>query len=141
RREDVPLLFDHFVARFAERHRLRRREIDPAIYPPLCAYPWPGNVRELSNLAERLVVLGSDPLGPDQLPGVLLAGSASGTAAPTGFLRPQEVWPPLFWREWKAATEREYLETVLRRAEWSFTAAAKLLDLQRTYLHEKAAAL
>ncbi|HEV7670842.1 MAG TPA: sigma-54 dependent transcriptional regulator [Thermoanaerobaculia bacterium] len=141
RTEDVPLLFDHFVARFAERHRLRRREIDPEIYPPLCAYPWPGNVRELSNLAERLVVLGSDPLGPDQLPAVLLAGSASGTAAPTGLLRPQDVWPPLPWREWKAATEREYLETVLRRAEWSFTAAAKLLDLQRTYLHEKAASL
>ncbi len=48
---------------------------------------------------------------------------------------------PLPWREWKAATEREYLEAVLRRAEWSFTAAAKLLDLQRTFLHEKAAAL
>ncbi|HXU29517.1 MAG TPA: sigma-54 dependent transcriptional regulator [Thermoanaerobaculia bacterium] len=141
RPEDVPLLFEHFIARFAERHRLRWRQIDPAIYPPLCTYPWPGNVRELSNLAERLVVLGSDPLGPDQLPAVLLTGIASGTAAPTGLLRPQEVWPPLPWREWKAATEREYLETVLQRAEWSFTAAAKLLDLQRTYLHEKAAAL
>lgn len=141
RPEDVPLLFDHFVARFAERHRLRRREIDPEIYPPLCAYAWPGNVRELSNLAERLVVLGSDSLGPDQLPAVLRAGAAGGSAVPTGLLRPQDVWPPLPWREWKAATEREYLETVLRRADWSFTAAAKLLDLQRTYLHEKAAAL
>jgi DNA-binding NtrC family response regulator len=38
-------------------------------------------------------------------------------------------------------TKREYLEMVLQRTEWSFTAAAKLLNLQRSYLHEKAAAL
>ncbi len=141
RAEDVQALFERFVSRFAERHHLRPPRIDPEIYPPLRAYSWPGNVRELSNLAERLVVLGSDPLGPDQLPAVLRSGSGAGGAAPTGLLRPQEAWPPLRWRDWKAATEREYLEAVLRRADWSFTAAAKLLDLQRTYLHEKAAAL
>jgi transcriptional regulator with GAF, ATPase, and Fis domain len=50
----------------------------------------------------------------------------------------QEIAP---WKEFKAASEREYLEAVLRRTGWNFAAAARLLELQRTYLHQKAAAL
>ena len=39
--------------------------------------------------------------------------------------------------DFKAQCEREYIESVLRRTRWNFTAAAKLLDVQRTYLHQK----
>ncbi len=138
RREDIPLLFAHFVARFAAEHRVRRREIDDAIYPPLLAYAWPGNVRELKHLAERLVVFGADPLTPDQLP----AGIARPARAPeTGLLRLPAAFQPLPFRDFKQQCEREYLEAVLRRTDWSFAAAARLLDIQRTYLHQKALAL
>jgi len=58
RREDVPLLVEHFVRRFAERHPDQpRREISPEAMRRLMDHPWPGNVRELENAVERLLVL------------------------------------------------------------------------------------
>jgi two-component system nitrogen regulation response regulator NtrX len=138
RREDIPLLFAHFVERFGAEHRVRRRRIEESIYPPLLAYAWPGNVRELQHLAERLVVFGADPLTPDQLP----AGIFQPARSPeTGLLRLPAAFRPLPLRDFKLQCEREYLEAVLRRTDWNFAAAARLLDIQRTYLHQKAQAL
>lgn len=59
----------------------------------------------------------------------------------TGMVRLIQTLPVLPLREFKAACEREYLESVLRRTSWNFTAAARLLGIQRTYLHQKAVAL
>jgi DNA-binding NtrC family response regulator len=44
-------------------------------------------------------------------------------------------------REFREQCEKEYLESVLRRTNWNITAAARLLDIQRTYLHQKMTAL
>ncbi len=139
RREDVPLLFVHFLDRFADRHRLRRKTVAEGVMPLLLRYPWPGNVRELRNLCERLTILGSDPITPDQLPSAFFQPAVP--QRQTGLLRPQELQEIAPWKEFKAASEREYLEAVLRRTGWNFAAAARLLDLQRTYLHQKAATL
>ncbi|NJL27263.1 MAG: hypothetical protein HC897_04910 [Thermoanaerobaculia bacterium] len=49
--------------------------------------------------------------------------------------------PALSLRDFKAQCEKEYIENVIRRASWNYAAAARLLDIQRTYLHQKAAAL
>jgi two-component system response regulator HydG len=58
RREDVPLLVEHFARRYAERHPEQpRREIAPEAMRRLMEQPWPGNVRELENTVERLLVL------------------------------------------------------------------------------------
>jgi transcriptional regulator with PAS, ATPase and Fis domain len=57
RREDIPLLIDHFLARH-RRSRLKR--LAPGCAQLMHAYPWPGNVRELENEVERLVVLAGD---------------------------------------------------------------------------------
>jgi transcriptional regulator with PAS, ATPase and Fis domain len=57
RREDVPLLIDHFLARH---HRQRPKRMAPECSARMLAYPWPGNVRELENEIERLVVLSGD---------------------------------------------------------------------------------
>jgi DNA-binding NtrC family response regulator len=53
RREDIPLLFEHFLAMAAERHGRALPEVDSAQLHELMAYAWPGNVRELRNTAER----------------------------------------------------------------------------------------
>jgi len=138
RKDDIPLLFHHFLERFTVRHRVRRKRIDDGVFPLLDRHPWPGNVRELRNLCERLVVFGVDPVTADQLPSAFFHE----TPAPeTGFLRLHETQRILPWRDFKAESEREYLESVLRRTGWNFAAAARLLDIQRTYLHQKAAAL
>jgi two-component system response regulator HydG len=58
RREDIPLLVSHFVARFAgEHHPGQEREISSEVLRRLTELPWPGNVRELKNAIERLLVL------------------------------------------------------------------------------------
>jgi two-component system nitrogen regulation response regulator NtrX len=135
---DIALLFNHFLERFTVRHRLRRKRVDDGVLPLLERYAWPGNVRELRNLCERLVVFGVDPMTADQLPSAFFQEAP---AAETGFLRLHEAQRVLPWRDFKAESEREYLESVLRRTGWNFAAAARLLDIQRTYLHQKVAAL
>ncbi len=57
RREDVPLLVDHFSARFARAAGCERLALDDAVMERLLAHSWPGNVRELRNLVDRLHVL------------------------------------------------------------------------------------
>jgi DNA-binding NtrC family response regulator len=57
RREDIPLLVEHFVARFNRQHGTRFDLPPPAALRPLLEHPWPGNVRELENLLESMLVL------------------------------------------------------------------------------------
>ncbi len=83
RREDIPVLADHFIAKASRKCRTRSRPVSPEALACLMHYDWPGNVRELENALERALVLGStDSILPDDLPeAVLEAGST--TAAPT----------------------------------------------------------
>ncbi len=57
RKEDIPLLVEHFVKKFAEKNRRTVESITSACMNMLCRYPWPGNVRELENAIERGVIL------------------------------------------------------------------------------------
>jgi Nif-specific regulatory protein len=62
RKDDIRLLADHFLTRFAARETGRKsRGFSDAAYNKLAAYDWPGNVRELRNVVERAVALGSGP--------------------------------------------------------------------------------
>jgi two-component system response regulator AtoC len=56
RREDIPLLVSHFLARFNQGNEASMSQVSPAAMKALCEYSWPGNVRELENVIERLVV-------------------------------------------------------------------------------------
>ncbi len=80
RREDIPLLAEHFARRFSEEHNVRRR-FDARALEAMQNYRWRGNIRELRNAVERLVimtdreVIGAGDLPPDwrsgtQCPGV-----------------------------------------------------------------------
>jgi len=138
RREDIPLLFDHFLEHFCRQHRARPRQTEPEVYSYLERYAWPGNVRELKNLCERLVVFGADPLTPDQLPSSFFEPSQD---PGTGLLLSSTSLPIVPLRDFKTQCEREYIESVLHRTRWNFTAAARLLDVQRTYLHQKVKSL
>jgi|CXWL01.1.fsa_nt_gi DNA-binding NtrC family response regulator len=139
RPSDVPELFRNFVEHFAGRHRLRRREVAPDLLAALTRYPWPGNVRELRNLAERLVVFGGDPLTVEDLPPSILTSAAG--SPESGLVRLVESAPLPELREFREQCEREYLELVLQRTRWNYSAAARILGIQRSYLHEKAGQL
>jgi DNA-binding NtrC family response regulator len=137
RPEDVRLLFDVFLQHYVRRHRTRALGVEPDVYPVLERYPWMGNVRELRNLCERLVIFGSDPLTVDELPSPFFAGHGG---PETGLVRLGAL-PTMTLRDFKAQCEKEYVESVLRRTRWNVAAAARLLEIQRTYLHQKIASL
>ncbi len=138
RRQDVPLLFLTFLRHYCERNQRVQLSVEPEVLHALASYGWPGNVRELKNLAERLSVFGTDPLGVAQIPSSI---AVQGAGPESGIVRVAETAPVIPLRSFKAQCEKEYIETVLRRTNWNITRAAELLDLQRTYLHEKIAAL
>ena len=86
RREDVPLLAEHFLRKFSAEHDRPVTEIDAAAMSALTSYGYPGNVRELENLIERAVTLSSDGrVTVDTLPDLAPArarGGAEDRAAP-----------------------------------------------------------
>ncbi|MDB4951106.1 MAG: putative NtrC family two-component response regulator [Gemmatimonadetes bacterium] len=80
RRDDVPLLVDHFLARHRARTGLKPPRLSPAATEVLVRHAWPGNVRELANILERLAILHADAeVGAGELRGVL-AGSGPAPA-------------------------------------------------------------
>lgn len=69
RKEDIPLLAEHFVEHFASQHNLTAPIFSKQSYKFLAAYSWPGNVRELRNLCERLsILLAGRIIEPENLP-------------------------------------------------------------------------
>lgn len=69
RRDDIPLLIQHFLVQAQERHGKAPKEVAGAAMRILCDYPWPGNVRQLRNVMERLVVMVEGPtIHADDLP-------------------------------------------------------------------------
>jgi len=95
-------------------------------------------VRELRNVCEQLAIFGTDPITVDQLPSSMLQESGG---SETGLVRLTSSMNIVPLRTFKEQCEKEYIESVLRRTNWNYTTAAKLLDIQRTYLHQKITAL
>jgi two-component system nitrogen regulation response regulator NtrX len=135
RSEDVPLLVAHFLERWRQRYRARPRSVTPEALAVLRRYSWPGNVRELEALCERLVVLGGERIGADDLPASLLAPHPT---TETGLLRAAAAGRGLTLRAVREQVEREHIESVLQRTGWNYAAAARLLGLRRSHLHVKA---
>ena len=90
--------------------------------------------RELRSLCERLVVLGADRITVEQLPDVF---GESRSVPPSRILALDEHATVLPFRQFKEASEKEYLEHVLARTGWNVSAAARLLGIQRSHLHQK----
>src|SRR3989440_253273 len=73
RREDIPMLADHFIKKFAQENSKGVKQISPEALRPLMDYEWRGNVRELENVIERAVVLStSNTIGLELLPDEVL---------------------------------------------------------------------
>ena len=117
RREDIPLLANHFLARLAERYRRGRLAFSPDAMELLVSALWPGNVRQLLNVIEQAVALASTEVIPDSL--VSQALDAGDTA-----LTPLD--------EALRAFERDYLVRILKITGGNVTKAARLSGRNRT---------
>jgi DNA-binding NtrC family response regulator len=126
RKDDIPLLAAHFMARFAEEHGMDAPRLSPLTVSRMMAYEWPGNVRELENYIERSVIMypGSSAF-PFDLP-----RTASHDAA-TALGRAVEG-------EWTMdRLEREYLLASLDHHGWQQAAVAEILGVNRRTIYRK----
>jgi len=132
RREDIPLLVEHFLEVIAVEMRTPRRRANPAAMALLMAYRWPGNVRELENEVRRAVALSIDLIGADELsPEVRGQGAADPGASYIG--RPlKEVV-----REATEQVERLAIKAALEIQGWNKVQTAAALDISRPTLDAK----
>ena len=131
RRDDIPLLVQHFLEKYAEENGRPPLELAPDALDQLMEYDWPGNVRELENVIERAVVLSSGArIGADRIPEHV-------RKAPR-FQLPHVVMPAegVSLKEVTAAYERQWIESALEAAGGVQKRAAELLRIKPTTLNE-----
>ncbi len=136
RREDVPLLAGHFLARSAELSAVPGRDMSTDAIAALQAYDWPGNVRQLRNLMDWLLIMApgssSEPIRADMLPPEI------GSAAPALYNSdPAADIMGLPLREARDVFERQYLMAQLLRFSGNISRTATFVGMERSALHRK----
>jgi DNA-binding NtrC family response regulator len=125
RKDDIPLLAGHFLARYSKRMRKRVEGIDESAMTDLMSYDWPGNVRELENTVERAIALTDDQrITRDDLAGRIREG-ASRTGSAGVEIGPEGV----ALEERLAEVERNYIVKALSMTGGNLTRAAELLGI------------
>ncbi len=127
RREDIPLLAEHFLAEFTTAYGRKPKELTGEAYRVLTEYHWPGNIRELKNLIERIVIL-NPQIRVDARHIPLNASRRQQDRSLDRFSSLQEV---------REAAEREYILKKLEETNGNVTRTAELLGLERSNLYRK----
>ncbi len=124
RKDDLPILADHFLGRLAQEVGRRIRGFSEGAMNKLKAYDWPGNVRELKNVIERAVVLGaSEEIREND---ILLSAIGSPPAV-AGQYRPLSL----------DDMEREHIAATLAHTGWNKSQTAAILAIERSTLDRK----
>ena len=145
RREEIPVLVDHFLDRYARQYQRPRQALSPAIMELFHGYAWPGNIRELENTVKRIVLLGTEA-GLDRelsaaqhkasplphLPAPVVALPAMVPAAPAGGQSLKAIG-----RAAALQAERGTLKQVLDHVHWNRREAARLLKVSYRTLRRK----
>jgi two-component system, NtrC family, response regulator HydG len=121
RRDDIPLLVDHFIRKYAMQMNKKIDRVTPAAMNLIQQYDWPGNVRELENAVERAMVIGREPELREEDFALKPAGPA---AAMTDRKTLDEI-------------EKAHILRVLEDCSFNQTRAAEVLDIDRVTLHNK----
>jgi DNA-binding NtrC family response regulator len=130
RREDIPLLVEHFLKKYSEENERPKRRITPEALRPLVSYSWPGNVRELENVIERAVVLSSDiEVGIDLMPDHIVG---RGTPVPR-----LDADPGASLFEIMEDCERRIIIDMLEKCGWNQTEAAERFHVPLSTLNQK----
>ena len=132
RREDIPLLVQHFIARLTTESGMHAKAVDAAAMDRLQSLDWPGNIRELRNTVERLLILSVGPRiaagDVERLVGMHAGQGASGLEALEKFTT---------YDQFKQAAERAFLLVKLRQFDWNVAETARALDMPRSNLYKK----
>jgi two-component system nitrogen regulation response regulator NtrX len=133
RREDIPVLAQHFQEDLNAAQGLPLRRLASESEAQLQTLRWPGNVRQLRNTLERALILGSD-LGPIE-PEDLVADAPSNGGASGGMLG--AAFAGLALREAREVFEREYLNAQINRFGGNISRTASFVGMERSALHRK----
>ncbi len=140
RREDIPELVSHFLARFAAERRMPSPSISAEAMAALQAHEWPGNVRQLRNIIERTIILAPGDrvscIEIDLLPPEVLDNPGAMSTTSTTMVI---MGSPL--REARESFEREYLRIQIRRFSGNISRTASFIGMERSALHRKLKAL
>jgi len=133
RREDIPLLAEHFIDMLNKAQGLPLRDLADDARALLQTMIWPGNVRQLKNVVERVLILGDSggPITAKELPSVEETGAEEGRVVLSGGL----ATLPL--REARELFEREYLLTQINRFGGNISRTASFVGMERSALHRK----
>jgi len=130
RREDIPLLVEHFIGRFNHLRQKNIVNLSPQALSLLMRHDFPGNVRELENIIEHAFILcPGGMIEPDHLPGYLLPPDLPGPFASSP--------PSLSFKE----VEANFIRLVLDQNDWVCPAAARQLGIHKSTLYRKIKAL
>jgi len=120
RKEDIPLLAEHFLYRFSQETNRAIDKISRGAMDEMMLYEWPGNVRELENALERAVVVGKTrEIVPRDLP----------------IFRPHDLQPDI--GDSLREIEKEHITKVLDNNGWNITRSSRLLGIDRSTLYNK----
>jgi len=130
RKEDIPLLVEFFLRKYAEENERPVRRVNTDALRPLLNYSWPGNVRELENVIERAVVLSSGlEIGPELLPDHII-----GRGAPIPLIETRSD-ASLF--DVMEECERHIIVDMLEKCGWNQTEAAERFHIPLSTLNQK----
>jgi len=140
RRDDIPDLVVHFLARFAAERRIATPDVTEETIAALQAHDWPGNVRQLRNIIERTLILAPgdrvERIDIDLLPTEIVEGQGSASIGSSSIAI---MGSPL--REARESFEREYLKVQIRRFSGNISRTASFIGMERSALHRKLKAL
>jgi two-component system, NtrC family, response regulator HydG len=124
RREDIPVLAEYFVAKFAAKCKVKPKRVSPEAMASLMNYDWPGNVCELENAIERALVLGvSDAIRLEDLPESFWERD------------PAPGLPEAKYHRAVKQLKKHLILSALEEAKGNYTEAAHTLGVHANYLH------
>jgi DNA-binding NtrC family response regulator len=128
RREDIPLLVDHFINQFGNKPNRRISGVSEEALKILINYSWPGNVRELQNIIQRAIALcRHEVILPEDLPSSMLREQDDESLLEKGLHKKYTL----------DQLEKEYIKKVLIEAGGNKSKAAEILGLDRKTLYRK----
>jgi DNA-binding NtrC family response regulator len=128
RREDVPLLIEHFIDEFSHVYGIEAKRVTPEARQCLMEYGWPGNIRELQNAIERAFALSAEPqITPRDLPPAITTRRAPDVPANGALPEPLPM----------EELERRNILAALQRSGGNKNEAARLLGIDRQRLYRK----
>ncbi len=134
RREDIPVLVNHYVQHYAERHNKNVNKVDSAAMRLLFDFDWPGNIRQLIHMLEQAVVLSDDDrLTVNDLPAEIQGAQPQG---PPEYQLGEESFTDIKEKVVNGF-ERRIVHEALTRCNGNVSQAARLLQMKRQFLQTK----